>query len=142
MAYDTGGTARILGMTVAAFASVAAGVILLGALIIGGWQAGWWFTAQNVNRTDKVTQQGYANQSALSAQVTAEFSDIAREQADEQQTPANKTFDQPQIITQAGQICQQLPQFAPGYTIDPQWRSWEHANCADSALSATSALRK
>jgi hypothetical protein len=141
MAYDSGGTARILGMTVAVFASVAAGVILLAALFIGLWQAGWIFTQANVNRTDRVTQQGYANQSALQAQVSAGFTSIASEQADEQKNPGNVAFDQPQIISQAGQICQQLPQFAPGYPVNSQWRSWGNANCADGALSATSALR-
>lgn len=133
---------RVAGLTLAWFFGILAALAVAAGVVIGGWQANWWFATQNTNRTDKVIQQGYANQSALQAQVTAEFSDIAKEQADEQQTPANKSFDQPQIITQAGQICQQLPQFAPGYTIDPQWRSWEHANCADGALSATSVLRK
>lgn len=133
---------RILGLTVGAFCAAAAGVIVIAAIVIGGWQAHWWFAQANVNRTDKVTQQGYANQSALQAMVSNEFSDITSEQADERQTPANKPFDQPQIISTAGKICFQLPQFAPGYSTDPQWRSWEHANCADGALSATSALRK
>lgn len=133
---------RIAGLTLAWFFGILAALAVVAAVVVGGWNAGWWFTTQNTNRYDRTVQQGYANQSALSAQVTAEFSYIAKEQADEQQTPGNKSFDQPQIITQAGQICQQLPQFAPGYTIDPQWRSWEHANCADGALSTTSALRK
>lgn len=117
-------------------------VVLGGVVTLVGWQAHWWFETQNVNRTDRVTQQGYANQSALQAQVLAEFTDISTELGDEQKNPADKSFDQPQIISQAGQICSQIPQFAPGYSIDPQWRSWEHTNCADGALSATSALRK
>jgi hypothetical protein len=29
---------------------------LLCGLILGGWQAGWWFAAQNTNRQARITQ--------------------------------------------------------------------------------------
>jgi hypothetical protein len=136
------GTRETLSKAVVAAIIAVVVVVAGGVVTLAGWQAGWWFQAQNTNRTDRVTQQGYANQTALQAQVQNEFSEVTSLQADEKQHPADVSFDQPQILSEAGKICAQLPQFAPGYSTDPQWRSWEHANCADGALSATSALRK
>ena len=135
-------TREALSAAAIAMIIVVAVAVIGGMVTLIGWQASWWFTTQNTNRADRVTQQGYANQTALQAQVQNEFGDVTSLQADEKQHPANVSFDEPQILSEAGKICAQLPQFAPGYSVDPQWRSWEHANCADGALSATSALRK
>lgn len=44
----------------AALATVA-GLVVAAAVVLGGWQAGWWFRGQNVNREYQVNthSQGY-----------------------------------------------------------------------------------
>ena len=52
------------------------GLLLLAALIVGGWQAGWWFNTQNTNRQAHLNQSGYANQSAMRDEITRKLADV------------------------------------------------------------------
>jgi hypothetical protein len=64
--------------TVAGWIAVTvAGVFVLGAIILGGWAAGWWFKEQNVNREAKVLRQSYGFQKTYSEQVTKGIGDIS-----------------------------------------------------------------
>ena len=48
-----------------AIKAIGAGIALLfilAALIFGGWEAGWWFTTQNVNRTTNVIRHSNSAQ--------------------------------------------------------------------------------
>lgn len=51
-------------------------VILLAALIFGGWQLGWWFKTQNANREAHVIRHGFSNQQTLREQVTKNIGDV------------------------------------------------------------------
>lgn len=50
-------------------------VVVLAGLILGGWQAGWWFTQQNVNRRAHVYRQSYEAQQTLRDEITQHLSD-------------------------------------------------------------------
>jgi len=43
------------------------------ALIFIGWQAGWWFTNQNINREAHAIRNGYSNQQTLREQITTQI---------------------------------------------------------------------
>lgn len=40
-------------------------VVLIAAVVVGGWRAGWWFKEQNVERQAHIYRKSYANQERL-----------------------------------------------------------------------------
>ena len=52
------------------------GLIVLAGLIFGGWEAGWWFRTQNVNRTAHLFQNSYGTQSAYIEQLQNQITQI------------------------------------------------------------------
>ena len=84
-------------------------IIGAAAIILGGWQAGWWFTAQNADRQQQVDRTNYGAQSAYSQKLAddrATIADIGTQLANPSITPDQKTAltDQRTAITQ--QACQ------------------------------------
>ena len=128
---------RIAGLTVGAFCAVAAGVILLGALIIGGWQAGWWFTVQNAQRQGRLNnieahniRDGYSNQTSLREQITAQIGNV-----DTATTQIAATKDQSLISALTAQraafaatVCQDVSEVS-GDPLPAQQAEWAAANC-------------
>lgn len=49
---------------------------ILAGLILGGWQAGWWFTNQNINRQAHAIRNGYSNQQTLREQITTQIGNV------------------------------------------------------------------
>lgn len=45
-------------------------LIVLAGVILGGWQAGWWFTQQNVNRRAHVYRSSFEAQQTLRDEIT------------------------------------------------------------------------
>ena len=50
---------------------------LLAALILGGWQAGWWFQQQDVNRQTKIIQNSDSNQVTLVQQLDTQIGNVS-----------------------------------------------------------------
>lgn len=46
------------------------------ALILGGWQAGWWFKTQNTNREASLYRNSYGFQQSLRDQLTSNISTV------------------------------------------------------------------
>jgi uncharacterized membrane protein YhiD involved in acid resistance len=44
-------------------------VVVIGALVLGGWAAGWWFKTENTQRNDQMYDKSYGRQQALRGQV-------------------------------------------------------------------------
>ncbi len=61
-------TGRWFGPVLIAGLAVLAIALILG---LAGWQAGWWFTAQNATRQYQVTQNGTGNQHTLRDQISS-----------------------------------------------------------------------
>jgi hypothetical protein len=55
---------------------IATCLALIAAIVLGGWQLGWWFTAQNANRQAHVIRQGYSNQQSLREQITQKIGTV------------------------------------------------------------------
>lgn len=115
-------------------------VFLVAALIVGGWQAGWWFTNQNTNRQAHLYQSGYANQSAMREEITRKLADV-NQYTVQINNPAYA--DEKNSIKQsrsfaAQLICGDAAQINPSEPLPPQQAQWVTANCVDGTLSPTS----
>jgi hypothetical protein len=60
-------TRGVLGVLLAA--AIVTGIVL------GGWQAGWWFAGQNAARDAHLVRNGYSNQQTLREQITNKIAD-------------------------------------------------------------------
>jgi hypothetical protein len=107
-------------------------LIVLGALILGGWQAGWWFTNQDNNRTAHMVQNGYANQSSLISALDNDIQQLSGITGSDQAAVAQRIAIGNDACKAASQITVSLGTSA----------AWVKANCAGPAVSAGSSLRK
>ena len=91
------------------------GLVILAALILGGWQAGWWFTTQNTSRQGQVFQASYGAQTAdiqqaenlasEIASIRAEIASIRAEIASTSIPAAEATQLQAQATAETTQAC-------------------------------------
>lgn len=122
---------------------VGAGALaLITGLIIGGWQLGWWFQAQNATRQAQNTQNGYANQTTLRQQVTSQLAQvesittqIAEAGGDRSLVTALKV----QRASIAGTVCEDASEIS-GTPLPSQQAQWVTANCAAGTVSPQSPL--
>lgn len=115
--------------TVKAVAGTAAGLALAGGVILGGWEAGWWFTNQNANREGHVIRNSYSNQQTLRDQVTKGLGDVT--DMDRQiagATGDNKTTLTAQRRAIANQVCSEAEQVS-GDSLPDDQASWVSQNC-------------
>jgi hypothetical protein len=116
-------------------------VVLVG-VPLGGWQAGWWFKAQNTTRQNELIQNGYSNQLTLRQQVAEKFSEV--ENIGVQLAKAgNDTSLTPSLLAQrasiAGIVCQDAAEIT-GTPLPADQAAWVGANCANGTLSPNSSL--
>ena len=119
---------RVKDYVKGAFA-VVAGLAVLGGVILGGWQAGWWFTNQNVNREAHVIRNSYSNQQTLRDQITKGIGDVT--DMDRQITQAsgdNKTALTAQRRAIANQVCSEAEQVT-GDELPSDQQDWVGTNC-------------
>lgn len=123
-------------------ALIAGGALLALGLILGfiGWQAGWWFTAQNATRNAQLIQNGYSNQSTLRAQVSQKMADVTSITVQLGAAPAGQV---PALKAQragiADIVCQDAAQIT-GTPLPADQASWVSVNCSAGSLSAGSSL--
>jgi hypothetical protein len=117
-------------------------LVLTVALILGGWQAGWWFTAQNATRQAELTQNGYSNQVTLRQQVTSQLAtvetittQIAAAGTDQSLITALDA----QRMGIAGIVCGDAAQIT-GTPLPVTQAQWVAANCASGTVSPNSAI--
>lgn len=67
--------AFIKGISIAAWVGLIT-LVMVAALVIGGWKAHWWFAQHNADNQAKVIQHGYANQSSLRDEITQDITKI------------------------------------------------------------------
>lgn len=115
-------------------------LVLIAGLILGGWAAGWWFTAQNTTRQAELTQNGYSNQTTLRQQVTSNFATLTSIDVQIAQAAGD-----PSMITElkteraatGDTICADAAQVT-GTPLPQQQAAWVSANCANGTLSPQS----
>ena len=116
------------------------GVALLVALVLGGWQAGWWFKTQNTNRDATLRQQGVGNQSAMVSEIPRKIADVGRYTL-QIENPAYK--DMASSIKQsrsyaAQLVCGDAAQLNSLTELAHADQTWVLTNCVGGELSATS----
>jgi hypothetical protein len=116
-------------------------LVLLGALIIGGWQAGWWFAAHDATRQYQVTQDGDSNQSTLRAQITAQLANVTTITTQIAVTGGQDEIAalKAQRAAVAGIACSDAQQIS-GLPLPAQQAQWVSTNCLDGAVSPGSSL--
>jgi hypothetical protein len=119
-----------------------AGAVLLGGVILIGWQANWWFASHDATRQAELTQNGYANQSTLRAQVTSQLAaagtittQIAAAGGDTSLITALRA----QRADIAGIVCADAAQIS-GTPLPAGQAQWVAANCTDGTVSPNSPL--
>lgn len=115
---------------------------LLAGLIVGGWQAGWWFAAHDATRQYQVTQNGVSNQDTLRAQITSKLADVSTtttQIAEAGSDPAEVSALKDQRAAEAGIVCSDAAQIT-GVPLPAQQGQWVAANCSDGTVSPSSAL--
>ena len=110
-------------------------VALLGLLIWGGWQAGWWFSNANATRQNQQIQNGASNQETLRAQITSKIADVA-ELTTQIADPANspmKSALKAQRMAIAGIACSDAAQIT-GVPLRSGQARWVKQNCLAGAV--------
>lgn len=113
--YEPVGRVTVQGRVIA---GLAVGSLALGALTWGGYEAGWWLKAQNVNRSAAINHQSLAFQQAKVEEVNRKMEALASLKSldkdptiGQDQVAANKA--QEQAITNI--ICMDWRQITPSY---------------------------
>ena len=115
-------------------------VALIAGLTVGGWQAGWWFRTQNVQRQSQVIRLNYATQESYLQQVSSYIATIDGIRTQEASASGVQLADlRAQALGVGNQACALVPQIAISLGAD---RSWVRVNCSAGAVALTSPLRK
>lgn len=136
-------TREILGMSVATVSAVIFGVLVIAGIVIGGWQAGWWFANQNINRQTHMIHNSYSFQSATQSDLVQKIADINTETV--QMDGVSKSSQQyadlhAQRLGEGQLACADASQLTPDYLRGDQ--PWVSQNCSAGAVSPASALEK
>jgi hypothetical protein len=113
------------------------GLVFLAAVIVGGWQLGWWFTAQNTTRQAELTQNGYSNQTTLRQQITAQLATVDQITTQIAAHPALAPSLRAQRMGVAGIVCGDAAEIT-GSPLPAQQAQWAAANCSDGVVSPSS----
>lgn len=106
--------------------------VLVCVLVVVGWQVGWWFKNQNVNRQALIFQNSYGTQSALIGELNQEIQqfDGIQVQVASPQTPGSEksalVSQEQGIINQA---CPQVGQIS--IRVPTNIRSWANVYCSN-----------
>lgn len=119
-----------------------AGLVLLGGLIVVGWQAKWWFASHDATRQYQVTQEGVSNQDTLRAQITSRLADVTTittqiAEAGTDSAEASALKDQRAAV--AGIACSDAAQIT-GIPLPADQAQWTAVNCSDGTVSPSSTL--
>jgi len=109
-------------------AGTAAGLVLAGGVIFGGWEAGWWFTSQNVNRQGHVIRNSYGNQQTLRDQITSKLGDVTSLDSQIAGNPSDVAQLKAQRQAIASIVCNDAEQVS-GDPLPQDQAAWVGQNC-------------
>ena len=112
------------------------------AIVLGGWQAGWWFSNQNVNRQAEQTQNGYSNQTTLRQQVTANIAtaDSITTQIAEAGNAGQVAALKAQRAAVAATACMDASEVSSADPLPAGQQQWATVNCSNGVVSPSSSL--
>jgi hypothetical protein len=115
---------------------------LLAALLIGGWQAGWWLKSENTTKQAELTQNGYSNQVTLRQQITSDLATVQTITTQIAEAGPDRSLVTALTAQRAGIasiVCADAAQVS-GSPLPAQQGQWAAANCQDGSLSPGSTL--
>lgn len=114
------------------FAVAMGAIVVLAAIVFGGWQLGWWFKTQNTNRADVLYQQSYSAQNGAEqhlGQQISELATVSTEMTDPSVSAEQKTALAGQrhaMLDQACMTAQSITHPTPAH------ESWRSENCGSN----------
>lgn len=116
-----------------------AAVLLIGVLTFGGWEIGWWFKGQNVNRESHILRNSYANQQTLRDQITAQIGNVLSigPQIAEEPSAAPQLKAQRAAIVNI--VCGDAVQVV-GDPLPSSQATFIKSNCLDGSINPSSSL--
>lgn len=106
---------------------------IIGGVVLGGWEAGWWFTNQNANRQAHVIRNGYSNQQTLRDEITRKLGDVTT--LDSQVAAARQNSDANEVAVLTAQrrvvasiVCHDAEQVV-GDSLPQDQLEWASQNC-------------
>ena len=116
------------------------GAVVIVAVVLIGWQVGWWFTAQNVTRRAHITQNQYNTQEGY---ISAISNDVANLDGIVAQEPgsADQAALRAQAVAVGDQACLEASYLTGSVPPPASMKTWINRNCEAGALSPTSNIR-
>jgi hypothetical protein len=117
-------------------------VLVIAAIVLVGWQVGWWFSNQNVNRQAHQTQNGYSNQTTLHQQVTQNIATVTSltTQIDQAGSAQQAADLKAQRAAVAGTACEEASEVSSADPLPVGQQQWASANCSAGVVSPNSPL--
>lgn len=108
--------------------AIVLGLMLTGGVIFGGWEAGWWFKQQNVNRQSHLIRNSYGNQQTLRDQITVKLGDVTDLDGQIAGNPSDVAQLKAQRRAIAGIVCNDAEQVS-GDPLPQDQATWVGQNC-------------
>jgi len=121
------------------------GLALIAAIVLGGWQAGWWFKTQNTNREARLYQHQYGRQTALRDEVSRKLgsiTDLTAQLADPSLGPDQVAALGAQRLAIGRVVCQDAEQINKVTDLPPDQQQFVSLNCTNGDVSLSSPLRQ
>jgi hypothetical protein len=127
------------------FWTTVGGVVLVALVVVGGWQAGWWFHGQNVNRTSRLYQHSYGRQTALRDDISTKLgtvADITVQLGDTSISAGQRAALKAQRLAVVRIVCQDAEQVNTVTDLPPDQQTFVGANCTGGDVSTGSEYRR
>lgn len=116
-------------------------LLLIASLIVGGWQAGWWFSNQNLARQTRQIQGSDSNQRALLGDLTSQVANVENATVQIDGATGQQQADlKAQRLGFARIACQDAEQITT--PLRQGLGAWVKRNCTAGTVSPSSPLRK
>ncbi len=112
-------------------------LVLVAAIVLGGWEAGWWFAGQNVNRQSHILRNSYANQQTLRDQITQNIGNVLSISSQIAESPGAAAPLKAQRAAVVSIVCGDAAQVA-GDPLNAEQAGFIAANCVAGSISPTS----
>lgn len=99
-------------------------LVVLGGIIFGGWEAGWWFRTADTNREAQVYQQSYGVQTSIGDALSRQITDISKidvQLADPATSPDQKQMLQAQKQHEVDDACNMYTRLTSSQASFNQW---------------------
>ncbi len=124
-----------------ALALALAAAVAVAAVVLGGWQAGWWFKTQNTNRESRLYQHQYGRQVSLRDDISTNLGKVADIDVQLGYPGADVQALGAQRLGLARIACQDAEQVNKVSDLPTDQQAWVQQNCANGDVSETSTLR-